>query len=51
MKIKCNVEILRDFTNSNVYVYKLDQTQFYKKNIDIRDIVDNLLKNLHVYNQ
>jgi len=50
MKLICNVEILRDFSNSMVYVYKIDQIHYAKRNIDIRDIINELFSKLYVRN-
>lgn len=50
MKLICNVEILRDFSNSMVYVYKIDQIHYSKRNIDIRDIINELFSKLYVRN-
>lgn len=43
-----NIEILLNEQNKMVYVYKIEQAEILRKNVDIRDVVDDRLQALYV---
>ncbi len=48
MKIICQYEIFKKKAKSYVYVFRMNQMEYKKKNIDIRNITDKLLSQIYV---
>jgi hypothetical protein len=48
MKIICQLEIFKKKLKSYVYVFRINQIDYKKKNIDIRNISDKILTQLYV---
>ncbi len=49
MKLICKLELLQEYKLSFVTVYKLEQCEYRKKNVDIRNVTEKIFSQLFVY--
>ncbi len=48
MRLELTAEIIRNDKDKYVYVYKIEQSLYAKKSVDIRDLINDLIGTLYV---